>query len=248
MVSVVIPAYNCGSFIKDTLDSVSSQTFKDVEVIAVDDGSDDDTAGIIEGYEGDLSIKLLSNRYDRGPAGARNTGIEEAAGRFVAFLDSDDMWLPEKLEKQLSLMKERDCAFSFTGYEFADSACRGTGRVVRVPEAIDYRHALSNTTIFTSTVIFDTEKLSKEDILFPYVESEDTANWWKVLKKVPCAYGLDEALTLYRRSGSTLSSNKLRALKRTWKLYRDVEQLPFMKSLACFTGYGIRAARRRLGL
>jgi teichuronic acid biosynthesis glycosyltransferase TuaG len=109
-----------------------------------------------------------------------------------------------------------------------------------------YEEALKNTTIFTSTVMFDMRKLTKDDIYFPNVESEDTANWWKILRLHGKAYGLDEALTLYRRSVGTLSSNKFKAVGRTWRLYRRTERLPLIKSLCCFTCYIARAVKRRL--
>ena len=245
----------------------------DIEIIVVDDGSADGTPDIIgcyvnrrnekvrEEFASDKNVSkltgyvnrtpvriiLLNNTEVKGAAGARNTGIKAATGRYIAFLDSDDRWRPGKLQKQLCFMDERKAAFSFTGYEFADALCRGTGNIVRVPEKISYKEALKNTTIFTSTVMFDMEKLKKEDILFPAVESEDTANWWKILRcNLSYAYGLDEALTLYRRGGGTLSSNKARAVKRVWNLYRRVEKLSLPYSLYCFMFYAVRAVKRRV--
>ena len=141
--------------------------------------------------------------------------------------------------------KDTDAAFSFTAYEFADETCRGTGKIARVPERIDYRQALKNTIIFTSTVMLDMGKLSKEDIDFPYIESEDSANWWKILKKTGSAYGINEPLTLYRRSGKTLSSNKLVGIKRIWGLYMN-EHLSIPYSLYCFICFAFNAVKRRL--
>ena len=143
-------------------------------------------------------------------------------------------------------MKEKDVAFSFTGYEFADKDGKGLGKIVRVPDEITYRQALCNTTIFTSTVMFDMDKLSKEDIMMPYVKSEDTATWWKVLKMGHNAYGIDESLTLYRRMGESLSSNKIEALRRIWNLYRKVEHLNVVYSFYCFCLWAVRAVARRV--
>ena len=260
LISVIIPVYNSAAFIRETLDSIADQRDNgggfELEIIAVDDGSADGSADIIKSYvnlkdqndKGNKSfvIRVLPNSHQKGAAGARNTGIEASRGRYIAFIDSDDKWEEEKLARQLAFMEEKGAAFSFTGYEFADEECRGTGRIVRVPKRISYSEALKNTTIFTSTVMFDMEKLEKDDIYFPYVESEDTANWWKVLRNKGDAFGLDESLTLYRRSAGTLSSNKLTAIKRIWRLYRRTEKLPAVYSLYCFVWYALRAVKRRV--
>lgn len=247
-VSVIIPVYNGAAYITETMDSVMTQTCRDTEMIIVDDGSVDETKELVSDYVNqhkDRSIKLLDNAGAKGAAGARNTGIEEAKGDFITFIDADDKWLPEKLERQIRLMEEREAAFSFTAYEFADEKCNGLGKIVRVPESITYSQALKNTTIFTSTVMLDMKRLSKEDIFFPYIASEDSANWWKILKKTGTASGLDEPLTLYRRSGGTLSSNKLLAIKRIWGLYMN-EGLSIPYSLLCFICYAFNAVKRRI--
>ena len=285
-VSVIVPVYNCRSYIRETLDSVIAQRGygegRDMEIILVDDGSTDDTLDAIRSYvnqvnkagrrgakpanadandnsgrrtdtgtSGDyvnhkqIAVRLITNRYRKGAAGARNTGIDEAAGRYIAFIDADDKWLPDKLMKQIQLMERTGAAFSFTGYEFADEHCVGMGRIARVPSGMDYRHALRNTTIFTSTVVLDMAKLEKQDIYFPYIASEDTANWWKILKKTGTATGLDEPLTLYRRSGKTLSSNKLVGIQRIWNLYMN-EGLSVPYSAFCFICFAFNAVRRRI--
>lgn len=244
-VSIVVPVYNAGRCIADTITSVLKQTHTDHELLLVDDGSTDNSREVIEGFLSD-TVKLLSNKGPKGAAGARNTGIEAASGRYIAFIDADDLWKEDKLSRQIGFMKKTDAAFSFTGYEFADENGRGLGTVVRVPEMITYRQALKNTTIFTSTVMFDMDKLSKDDIFMPYVKSEDTATWWKILKTGLAAYGLDENLTLYRRMGKQLSSNKLEAIRRIWNLYRNVEHLGLIYSLYCFCNWAVRAVARRV--
>lgn len=244
-VSVVVPVYNASKCISDTIMSVMSQTYNDLELILVDDGSTDGTYEIMQGYE-DERICVLRNSEGKGAADARNCGIKAAKGRYIAFIDADDKWLPDKLCKQIDFMKEKGAAFSFTGYEFADENCNPTGIKVRVPGTIKYSEALKNTTIFTSTVIFDMDKLEKEDIFMPRVVSEDTATWWKVLKKIDCAFGLDESLTLYRRLGKSLSSNKIEAVRRIWFLYRKVEHLNLFYSFYCFCFWAFRAVKRRV--
>ena len=247
LVSVVIPVFNAARFISDTIMSVRSQTYTDWELILVDDGSTDDGLEIMKRMADECNgIRVIELGGNQKAAKARNRGVLEAKGRYIAFLDADDLWDPEKLSRQVAMMREKDCAFSFTGYEFADEDGIGVQKIVHVPEKINYRKAVKNTTIFTSTVMFDLSKLTKEDIQMPDVPSEDTATWWKVLKKVPYAYGLDEDLTLYRRGGTTLSSNKIEAVKRTWNLYRHVEHFGLLRSAWCFLFYLIHATIRRI--
>ncbi|MCR5108917.1 MAG: glycosyltransferase [Lachnospiraceae bacterium] len=245
MVSIVVPVFNAERIIEDTIRSVMAQTYEDWELILVDDSSTDKSREIITEYVSDKII-LTTNDNKKGAAGARNSGISEARGQYLCFLDADDLWDPEKIKKQTEQIREKNCAFSFTGYEFADENGVGMSKIVHVPRKISYKQALKNTTIFTSTVMFDMSKLSKEDIMMPYVESEDTATWWRILKKVPFAYGLDESLTLYRRSAGTLSSDKTIAIKRIWKLYRDVEKLPVIYSAFCFVFWAFHAVLRRI--
>lgn len=244
-VSIVVPVYNAAECIADTIMSVLNQNHTDLELLLVDDGSTDESRSIIEKYVSEKTV-LLDNEEGKGAAGARNTGIKAATGHYIAFLDADDLWHPEKLSRQVAFMKEKDAAFSFTGYEFADRDGRGLGKIVTVPERITYREALKNTTIFTSTVMFDADKLSKEDMMMPYVKSEDTATWWKVLKKIPYAYGIDESLTLYRRMGESLSSDKIEAIRRIWNLYRRTEHLGICYSMYCFCFWAVRAVARRV--
>ena len=154
--------------------------------------------------------------------------------------------MPEKLERELAYMKEKDAAFVFTGYEFADEQGRGSGRVVHVPETLHYRQALGNTTIFTTTVMFDTEKISRKLLEMPAVKSEDTALWFRVLREGYTAYGLDENLARYRRPAKSLSSNKMEAIRRIWNLYRRSEGLSLPWSVYHFCFWAIRAVKRRI--
>ena len=244
-VSVIVPVYNAEKCISDTIMSVLNQSYKDVELILVDDGSTDGTVEIMNKYSSDR-VKVITEKEGKGAASARNKGTEIATGRFITFLDADDLWKEDKLQKQLDFMKETHAAFSFTGYEFADEEGRGLGTIVRVPKTMKYKDAIKNTTIFTSTVMFDMSVLTKEDIKMPNVPSEDSATWWQVLKKGYEAYGLDEPLTLYRRMGKTLSSNKLEEIRRIWFLYREVEHLNIFYSSYCFVWWAVRAVYRRV--
>lgn len=245
LVSIVVPVHNAERFVGEAIESVLAQTYPDWELILVDDGSTDNSANVIKKYKSN-KVKIASLAKNAGAAKARNRGISEAKGRYLCFLDADDLWTPEKLEKQVKFMQEKNCAFSFTGYEFADAEGQPNGKVVHVPSTITYRQALRNTTIWTSTVMFDMRKLTHEDVLMPDIASEDTATWWNILRKIKCAYGLDEVLSYYRRSGGTLSANKAVAIKRIWNLYRKHEKLGLLRSSANFVGYAFNAVRRRV--
>lgn len=249
LVSIIVPVYNVEKYISQTMDCVRSQTYTNWELLLIDDRSTDATPEKIKEYMErvqDERIRLVTLTENEGVAKVRNRGVALAKGRYISYLDADDIWVPEKLEKELAFMQEKDAAFAFTGYEFADEAGVGRGIVVRVPETLTYRQALKNTTIFTTTVIFDTTKIAKENLKMPEIKSEDTALWWKVLRQGYVAYGLDENLVKYRRIGQSLSSNKIEAIKRIWNLYRTSEGLGVLQSAWYFCFWAVNAVRRRL--
>lgn len=246
LVSIVVPVYNAADYIKETIESVKSQTFESWELILVDDCSTDNSVLVIEEFLDDERIRLIKNSRNLRAALSRNKGIEAAKGRYLAFIDADDIWKKEKLEKQLEFMREKDVAFSFTAYEFGDEKAVGTGKIVKVPEVLSYKKALSRTVIFTSTVMFDLRKINIETVMMPNVPSEDTATWWKILRSGFDAYGINEVMTVYRRPASSLSSNKGVAIRRIWNLYRNVEHLNFPVSAISFIGWAFRATLRRI--
>lgn len=246
LVSIVTPVYNAEQFISETIKSVLDQTYENWELILVNDCSTDDSKKVAKPYLKDKRIRWADLKTNSGAAASRNKGIELAKGRFIAFLDADDLWKKNKLEKQVKFMLEKDCEFSYTSYEFASENGKPNGKKVLVPQRMCYKQALKNTTIFTSTVMFDTEKLSKDSIKMPNVPSEDTATWWKVLKKIPYAYGMRTVFSFYRRSKNTLSSSKKKAVSRIWYLYRKVERINPIKSFYYFCRYAFNATRRRM--
>lgn len=248
-VSIIIPVYNAEKYIEETIRRVVAQTYTDWELLLVVDGCGDRSAQVIQEYkdaEGENRLRLIIREENQGAARARNIGLQEAKGRYIAYVDADDLWMPEKLELELRFMNEKQAAFVFSGYEFADQDGRGTGKVVHVPEQLSYSEALKNTTIFTSTVLFDTQRISRELLEMPDIKSEDTALWWKVLRNGYTAYGLDRNLVLYRRPARSLSSNKLEAVRRIWNLYRRAEGLSVPYSLYNLCFWAVRAVRRRV--
>lgn len=258
LISIIVPVYNAGNFIEETIHMVEKQTYRVWELILIDDCSTDDSRRIIEDYLGRRKkeqrggasgfgeIRLIAKEANEGAARARNTGIDAARGRYIAFLDADDIWMTDKLQRELAFLREKEAAFVCTAYEFGDERALGTGKIVHVPEILTYKKALSRTVIFTTTVMLDTAKTGKELIHMPVVKSEDTALWWKLLKNGFDAYGLDEVLAIYRRPPRSLSSNKLEAVRRIWYLYRVQEGLSFWRSAYHFVFWAYRAARRRM--
>lgn len=249
LVSIIVPVYNAEKYIIATIESVRKQTYTDWELLLLENGSSDGTRETVEAFLQECADERIHWHVigqNVGAAAARNRGMSMSRGRYVCYLDADDLWMPDKLEKQLAFMQKQQAAFSFTDYEFADASGRGTGKRVHVPNCINYRQALQNTTIFTSTVMFDTERISKEKLHMPNVKSEDTALWWRVLKSGITAYGLQENLVFYRRVDGSLSANKLEALRRIWNLYRKEEKLGVAESAYHFCFWAWRAVKRRV--
>lgn len=248
-ISIVVPVYNAENYIRQTVDMVLNQTFTDWELILVEDCSKDNSAEVLRSLESELQdarIRVIYKEKNEGAAKARNTGIDAATGRYLAFLDADDIWMENKLSDELAFMQKKQAAFVFTAYEFGDENAVGTGKVVKVPEILTYKKALSRTIIFTSTTMFDVSVLGKDLVKMPAVPSEDTATWWRILRSGYVAYGYPEVTTIYRRPPQSLSSNKGTAIYRIWYLYREVEKLPVIASMFYFVGWAFRATLRRL--
>jgi teichuronic acid biosynthesis glycosyltransferase TuaG len=241
LVSIVTPAYNAGRFILETIGSVRAQTFADWEMIVVDDCSRDDTCRIVEEQSrADSRVRLLRHEVNQGPAGARETAIQRGRGRYVAFLDSDDLWTPQKLERQLAFMQRNGAALSFTQFRRIDAQGHTVGRLIDVPEELSYRQLLKNTAIATSTVIVDRGKTGPLHMTRTYYD--DYALWLSILRRGFSAHGLREDLMRYRVLGQSVSRNKARSAAMVWRVYRDVEKLGLADSLWCFAHYASRGA------
>lgn len=246
LVSIVTPVYNAEKFISETIDSIQKQTYKDWELILVDDCSSDSSYDIISEYmKNDKRIRYIKLEKNSGAAVSRNTGIKNARGRFIAFVDSDDIWLPKKLEKQVKYMLDKNIGFTFTSYRYMKEDGIKTNKVAKAPKKINYNGLLKNTIIGCSTVVLDRNIVG--DFLMPLVKKgQDTATWLMILRNQKYAYGIEEVLVDYRLVGNSLSSNKIKALKRTWNTYRNVEKLNIFKSTYVFCFYVFNAIKKRL--
>ncbi|MFD1609364.1 glycosyltransferase family 2 protein [Oceanobacillus luteolus] len=237
LISVITPAYNSERFIGETIESVLNQTYTDWEMIIVDDCSSDNTREIVERYkQQDPRIQLHVLDENSGSAVARNTAMKHAQGRYIAFLDSDDRWLPEKLEKQLEFMQKKDIAFSFTTYVRMQEDGTRTNAISNTPEYVDYDDLMKRCVIGCLTVMIDREKTGHMEMVNIRTR-QDYAYWLALTRKGFLAYGLPEILAEYRLVGNSISSNKWKAAKRNWYVFRQVEEQSLPKSIWYFAHY-----------
>lgn len=237
LVSVITPTYNSARFIHNTIESVQRQTYVNWEMIIVDDCSQDHTIEIVKQYVSrDSRIRLIRFKENRGPAVARNVAIEHAKGRYLAFLDGDDQWMPEKLEKQLRFMQDSQIAFSFTKYMKITEDGKETNSIINIPEKVNYKQLLKHNVIGCLTVMLDVEMIGEVKMI-DIRSRQDFALWLTLCKKGFTAYGLQEVLSKYRVVKGSVSSNKIKMAKQTWKVYREIERLGLLKSIWYFVNY-----------
>ena len=243
-VSIITPAHDAERFLDETIRSVVAQTFPRWEMIVVDDGSRDRTSEIAERWAGsDPRIRLVRQSPRTGAGAARNRALDAARGRYVAFLDSDDLWRPEKLEVQVAFMRETDAVFSFASYSIIDEQGKPTGKTVRAPERVDYRFLLRNTIIGCLTVMLDRARLG--ELTMPTLrQHEDLSLWYEILKRGVVARGIPRDLALYRVVRGSASGDKVRSALHMWTVYRSQERLSFPTALWCYAHYAWHALRR----
>lgn len=232
LVSIVMPSYNCGKYVEQTIRSVQEQTYQSWEIIFVDDCSTDDSvARVMAMKEKDDRISIYHNFKNIGAAASRNIALRHAKGRWIAFLDSDDLWEPTKLERQIRFMEENDYKFSYTYYEEMDADGKDTGVMVLGPPKITKAGMFAFCWPGCLTVMYDASAIGLiqiEDIK----KNNDYAMWLKVCQKADC-YLLPESLAKYRRgrSGSVSSHSISTMIKWHYKLFRDAEKMDVIPSL-----------------
>ncbi|GLR85457.1 glycosyltransferase family 2 protein [Bradyrhizobium iriomotense] len=244
LVSIITPSWNVERFIEETIRSVQAQTFADWELLIADDCSTDKTPELIEAISArDPRVKLIRQEKNGGPALARQASIDHAQGRYLAFLDSDDLWLPNKLERQLVFAREKRAALSYTAFRRIDESNTTTGRLIEVPGSLSYAQLLKNTSIATLTALVDREIAGP--VTMTNEGYDDFCLWLSILRPGHTAFGLNEDLARYRVRGASVSSRPVRSAKWVWHIYRNVEHLPLIQSAWCFGHWGARAWLKR---
>ena len=239
-----MPAYNSARFIGDSIRSVLAQSDANWELLIVDDGSTDNTAEIIATLE-DPRIHYFRHARNMGAAVARNEALRRARGKYIAFLDSDDVWAPNKLEKQIAFMEQHGYAFTYADYKIMHEDSTLTGKILHMPASLNYHQYLRNTAIGCLTVVIDRSQTG--DFLMPNIKSShDMALWLLIMKRGFQAYAIPECLASYRLVSTSNTAKKYKAAKDVWRVYRNVEHLSVCYSTFCFCGYAIHAILKRL--
>lgn len=235
LVSIIMPCYNAEDYIEESIGSVIQQYYQNWELIIINDKSLDNSQEIIDKYQNkDNRIVSLQNSDNVGAAQSRNRGVKLARGEYIAFLDSDDVWLTEKLSKQVALMQKEHIALCYSAYEVIDAQGMKTS-TFHVPSRVSYSDMLKTSTMGTLTTIYNAKTLGK--CYFEEVGHEDYVMKLQLLKRVTYAQGIDVPLAKYRVHTKSLSRNKFHAAQWQWRIYREVEQLSLVKSMYYFLHY-----------
>lgn len=242
LVSIIMPAYNAERFIRESIESVINQTYKNWELLVINDFSNDLTKVIVEEHcKKDKRIKLLEQEKNKGVAKARNRGIKESKGKYVAFLDSDDLWKNNKLEIQIKYMQVNKIYMSYTGYSYISENGNFIKKIY-IPKSLTYKQALRGNQIGCLTVVIDKSKIGNFEM--PNLKHEDYATWLNILKNDIVAHGILEDLAKYRKVNNSISSNKLKTIIWTWKIFRKSQNLNYLASFYFLLIHIIRAIEK----
>ncbi len=222
LISIIMAAYNAEKTINQAISSVLNQTYPNFELLVINDCSKDETAKLVKDIAAkDSRVRLISNAKNSGVSYTRKHGLKEAKGSWIAILDSDDAWAPEKLEKQISLQERMNADLLFTGSAFMDSGGQPIDWYLHAPEEVTYRQLLKQNVLSNSSVLVRKELYAKHYAIGDGMH-EDFAIWLSILKEGKKAYGVDEPLLIYRIAKSSKSGNKVKAAKMNWNTYRYV--------------------------
>lgn len=244
LVSIITPVHNNANTIVQTVRSVMAQTYPYWELLLIDDASTDDVVPILqqlasEDERGRIHVLLLDT--NRGAAGARNEGILHAKGRFIAFLDADDLWKAEKLERQVQFSKENTAAVTHTSYAWMDEKGKETGKTIHARACLQYKDMLDSNYIGCLTGMYDTQVVGKKYFMPDIAQRQDYGLWLSIMREGHLAYGLDEILAYYRIGGASLSSNKWRSAAYNWRVLRGLEGLSRTRAAIHFARYAIKS-------
>lgn len=239
LVSIITPVYNSEKYIGDTIKSVLEQRYQNWEMLIADDCSKDNTGNVVNQFS-DSRIKYFKLEKNSGAAIARNEALEKAKGKYIAFLDADDMWKSNKLKKQIDFMTEKNIGFSFTGYEILREE---ENKVIKVPETLNYSQYMKNTIIGTLTVMIN-RGIVGDVRLVNVKKGHDSMTWAKLLREGNIAYGLNESLAYYRKVEGSISNDKFKAVKNHWNNCRQIEKLSVPRCAYYFFFYMLNAVKK----
>ncbi|UDM70621.1 glycosyltransferase family 2 protein [Vagococcus fluvialis] len=245
-VSIIMPAFNSAQFISDAINSVINQSFSDWELIVINDGSTDETSEILNKFSSkEKRIKIINFKKNLGIANARNIGLQQSAGKFIAFLDSDDFWSEDKLIKQLVFMKKKQCKFSFTDYYIVSEEKKVLTSVDNANiQTIDYKELLKTNRIGCLTVMLDRSIIHKQT--FKDIKHEDYDFWLTILNEDELlAFRIPEKLAFYRKSKGSISSNKIKSIIWVWNIYRKGQGFSVLKTNWLFLHYMINTFKKK---
>lgn len=243
---MIMPAYNIAHFIEYSVASVLKQSFSHFELIVINDASSDETGEVADRLAlSDSRIRVIHSSKNVGGACARNIGLKAARGRYVAFIDGDDLWHSQKLKRQMALMSYEGVQLVYTAIQKIDSGGQAFGSIQSVKPSVDYRTLLANPLIGCSTVLLDYDAVGR--VLMPDIRKrQDFAFWLQLLRSGAVARGINEPLTYYRVRPGSLSSNKVSAARYTWRVYRAIEKLPLWRAIPSFLSYVCYGFLKRL--
>lgn len=233
-VAVIMPAYNAGKTIAESIESVLCQTFTDLELIVCDDGSSDETLDVINSYlKKDSRVSLTKNIFVKGAAGARNSCLHKSSSRYVAFLDSDDIWDENKVSTQISFMKHNNVAMSHSNYYMFDDGHKS--KLICSPDVIGFDDIIKCCNIGCLTVMLDLEKIGS--VRLPYSPKEDYAFWIAIMRKGIKSYCSTESISYYRKQSESLSSSKFKEIPKQWYVLREIGEISKFRAVFCISTY-----------
>lgn len=236
LVSIITPSFNSEKFISDTIQSVKNQTYQNWEMIIVDDCSTDKTVSIIEEFLHDNRIQLHRLDKNSGTGVARNTAISIAKGRYIAFLDSDDLWKPDKLQKQVEFMVSKNQPFTFSYYECIDEEGKALEKIIQAPKILTYQQLFWSNWVGNLTGIYDVNFFGKIAISSAR-KRQDWRMWLTILKKIKTAEPIPESLAIYRIRENSISASKTELLRHNYKVYRDFHHKNAIIAAVCMIGF-----------
>jgi len=246
LVSIITPNYNASKYIFETIQSVINQTYENWEMIIIDDLSTDNSVEIIKQFQKkDDRIQLIELSKNSGPAVARNKGITYCKGKYLTFIDADDLWLPNFIETSLGFVENSE-GFVFASYKRLDEDLKPKHKNFIVPKKVNYTDILKSNSISCLTAFIDIEKLEK--LKMPEIKyRQDMGLWLKYLRKVNYAYGIIKPLAIYRIRKQSHSRNKFNLIKHQWLFYREVALLSRVKSIYYFFLWAVYGIKKYYG-